>query len=149
MIDVLTNSFLQNPVPLQLTLNYCSHACSFCFANVNNPQRKADLKGILSILKNHRNRTDIVSYYLKEKYPILISNNIDPFSKNNYKLTEQIVDILLDLESNYLPMEKECIYHAWDKAIEAHDKRGHNISRSSCDVDDYYEETYNTESDGL
>lgn len=58
-------------------------------------------------------------------------------------------DILLDLESNYLPMEKECIYHAWDKAIEAHDKRGHNISRSSCDVDDYYEETYNTETDGL
>lgn len=45
-------------------------------------------------------------------------------------------------------MEKEQLYDAWDKAIEAHDKRGHNISRSSCDVDDYYEETYNTETDG-
>lgn len=50
---------------------------------------------------------------------------------------------------NNLPIEKEQIEDAWDKAIEAHDKRGHNISRSSCDVDDYYEETYNTETDGL
>lgn len=98
MIDILTNSFLQNPVPLQLTLNYCSHGCSFCFANLNNPKRKADLKGILSQLKNHRTRNDIVSYYLREKYPILISNNIDPFSKNNYKLTEQIIDVLLDMD---------------------------------------------------
>ena len=97
MIDILTNSFLHNPVPLQLTLNYCSHACSFCFANLNNPQRKADLKSILSILKNHKNRNDIVSYYIKEKYPLLISNNIDPFSKNNYRLTNQIIDVLLDL----------------------------------------------------
>lgn len=97
MIDVLTNSFLSNPVPLQLTLNYCSHGCSYCFANLNNPQRKADLKGILSILKNHKNRTDLVSYYLKEKYPLLISNNIDPFSKNNYELSNQIIDVLLDL----------------------------------------------------
>jgi len=98
MIDVLTNSFLLNPVPLQLTLNYCSHGCAYCFANLNNPKRKADLPGILSQLKNYKNRSDIVSFYLKEKYPLLISNNIDPFSKNNYKLTEQILDVLLDLE---------------------------------------------------
>ena len=98
MIDILTNSFLDNPVPLQLTLNYCSHGCSYCFANLNNPQRKADIKGILSQLKNHNKRNDLVSYYLREKYPLLISNNIDPFSKNNYKLTEQIVDVMLDLD---------------------------------------------------
>lgn len=98
MIDILTNSFLHNPVPLQLTLNRCSHGCSFCFSILNNPKLNADLKKILSILKNHKNRKDIVSYYLKEKYPLLISNNVDPFSKNNYRLTEQIVDILLDLD---------------------------------------------------
>lgn len=97
MIDILTNSLLQNPVPIQLTLNYCSHGCTYCFANLNNPKRKADLKSILSILKNHKNRNDIVSYYMKEKYPVLISNNIDPFSKNNYQLSNQIIDILLDL----------------------------------------------------
>lgn len=98
MLSVLTNSFLDNPVPVQLTLNYCSHGCSYCFANVNNPQRKADLKKILSQLKNFKNRNDLVSYYLREKYPVLISNNIDPFSKNNIHLTKQIVELLTSLD---------------------------------------------------
>lgn len=98
MFTPLTNSFLLNPVPLQLTLNYCSHNCIYCFSNINNPNRKADLKKILSQLKNHKNRNDLTSFYLREKYPVLISNNIDPFSKNNYQIVDQIVDILLDYD---------------------------------------------------
>ncbi len=31
----------------------------------------------------------------------------------------------------------------WDKAIEAHENRGHNIERSWCDFDVYYKETFN------
>lgn len=98
MISPLTNSFLLNPVPLQLTLNYCSHNCFYCFANLNNPKRKADLKKILSVLKNHKNRSDLVSFFLQEKYPVLISNNVDPFSKNNHTITNQILDILISLD---------------------------------------------------
>ncbi|MGX9985862.1 hypothetical protein [Soonwooa purpurea] len=50
------------------------------------------------MLKNHKNRNDITSFFLKEKYPILISNNVDPFSKNNHELTNQILDVLVDLD---------------------------------------------------
>ncbi|WP_395765217.1 hypothetical protein [Elizabethkingia anophelis] len=97
MITPLTNSFLTNPVPLQLSLHLCSHGCMYCFSILNNPKRKADIKKILSVLKNHKTRNDITCFFLREKYPVLISNNVDPFSKNNHELTNQILDVLIDL----------------------------------------------------
>ena len=30
-----------SPAPLEMTLNHCSHACAYCFANLNDPQRRA------------------------------------------------------------------------------------------------------------
>jgi DNA repair photolyase len=98
LIDVLTNSFLENPVPIQFTGNYCSHNCSYCFANINNPKRKLDIKVVLSQLKNYKKRNDLVSYYMREKYPILISNNIDPFSKSNQPFVNDLILQLKDLE---------------------------------------------------
>ena len=99
MIDVLTNGLLSVPYATALSLNYCSHDCSYCYANVNNPFRKADVNGIMSQLKNYKHReNDLVSYYLREKYPVLISSNVDPFAKSNYRLFEQISDFLLSEE---------------------------------------------------
>lgn len=96
MIDILTNSLLKIPVPLNLNLDYCSHKCRYCFANLNSPKRKADLAGILSQLKNYKKRNDLISYYLRNKYPVNISNNIDPFSKSNYVNFNTIGEYLLD-----------------------------------------------------
>lgn len=102
MIDVLTNGFLTNPIPLNLNLNYCSHNCAYCFANLNSPKRKADLSSILSSLRNYKTRNDLVSYYLREKYHVIISNNIDPFSRSNYSLFESIGNFFLQEE---IPMQ--------------------------------------------
>ncbi len=98
MFSPLTNNFLINPVPVQLTMNLCSHMCTYCFSILNDPKRKADLKRILSQLKNHKTRGDITSYFLREKYPVLISNNVDPFSNNNTELTRQITEILTEYD---------------------------------------------------
>lgn len=92
MIDILTNSFLENPVPLNINLNYCSHGCSYCFANLNSPNRKAKLKEILSQIKNYKKRNDLVSFYMREKYPIVISNNIDPFSNSNTEIAAKLIE---------------------------------------------------------
>ena len=97
MIGILSNSFLKNPIPIQLTLNYCSHECSYCFANLNNPKRRANIKATITQLKNFEKKKDIQSFYLREKYPVLISNNYDPFSKNNYKQTLEVIKILKGL----------------------------------------------------
>lgn len=97
MIDILTNAFLNNPVPIQFTGNYCSHNCTYCFANVNNPKRKLDVAKVVSQLRNYKNRDDLVSHYMRDKYPILISNNIDPFSKSNQPFVNDLILQLKDL----------------------------------------------------
>ena len=98
MIDVLTNGFLNNPVPIQFTGNYCSHGCVYCFSNINNPKRRLDVKAVLSQIKNHHKRNDLQSFFLREKYPVLISNNIDPFSKSNQPFVNDLILSLNDLE---------------------------------------------------
>ncbi len=97
MIDILTNGLLSSPVPIQFTGNYCSHNCSYCFANINNPKRKLDIKAVTSQLKNYQNRNDLPSYFLREKYPLLISNNIDPFSKSNQPFVNDLIYQLQDI----------------------------------------------------
>ncbi len=46
------------------------------------------------------------------------------------------------LQEQAKEMHKEEHGKTWDKAIEAHENRGHNIARSWCDFDEYYEETF-------
>jgi DNA repair photolyase len=98
MIDILTNALLLSPIPLQYTGNYCSHKCTYCFANINNPKRKTDIAKLNSLLKGYKNRSDITSYFMREKYPIIISNNIDPFSASNQPFVNNLIDTLSELE---------------------------------------------------
>jgi hypothetical protein len=42
-------------------------------------------------------------------------------------------------------MEKQQHGETWDKAIKAHDNRGHVHARSIVDFDEYYNETYKTQ----
>lgn len=98
MIDVLTNGFLFNPIPIQFTGNYCSHGCTYCFANINNPKRKLDVKAVTSQLRNYKSRNDLPSFYMREKYPMLLSNNIDPFSKSNQPFCNDLIRTLTEAE---------------------------------------------------
>jgi DNA repair photolyase len=97
MIDILTNGLLSSPVPIQYTGNYCSHNCSYCFANINNPSRKLDISKLTSQLKNYQKRNDLPSHFLREGYPLLISNNIDPFSKSNQPFVNELIFTLKDM----------------------------------------------------
>jgi len=97
MIDILTNGLLTSPVPIQFTGNYCSHNCTYCFANINNPKRKLDVKAVTSQLRNYKKRNDLPSYFLREKYPLIISNNIDPFSKSNQPFVNDLIFQLQDI----------------------------------------------------
>jgi hypothetical protein len=65
-------------------------------------------------------------------------------------LIENLKAIYPDIEDYKLTiglskdMEKEQHGDTWDKAIQAHEDRGHVFARSSCDFDDHYNETYGT-----
>lgn len=105
MIYPYVGDWLISPVPLQLSFNFCSHKCSYCFANLNNPNREFDVKGYQDQIKGLYNqddkerytRNDLQSILLREKYPVLISNLVDPFATSNYQYSIPIMEQLTQM----------------------------------------------------
>ena len=101
MISLFTGAFLSSPRPLELSFNYCSHSCAFCFANLNEPSRTVDIKKIMGQLQRYLDSPTLVSHLLREKYPIFVSNRVDPFAKSNYKQAVPVLRTLTELELPY------------------------------------------------
>lgn len=101
MLTNYAGEFLVSPVPLELSMNYCSHKCAYCFANLNNPERAFDFDGFVRHIKNYKTRNDLTSYFLQNKYPVLISNKVDPFAQTNYRQTIAVLEIL---KANEIPV---------------------------------------------
>lgn len=97
MIYPYVGDFLISPVPTQLSFNYCSHKCSYCFANLNNPSRTFDLKQYQEQIKGIYTRNDLQSTLLKQKYPVLISNLVDPFAISNYQISVPVIEQLTNM----------------------------------------------------
>lgn len=97
MIELYTGDFLVSPIPLQLSLNWCSHACSFCFANANRPGRRVDTKKLQSQIRNFPNQNNLVAHLLKTGHPVLISNLVDPFATSNYQIAVPVIEQLTAL----------------------------------------------------
>jgi hypothetical protein len=62
--------------------------------------------------------------------------------KDQIPLSKEHLEMIESYAKKAKEMEKVEHGITWDKAIDAHEKRGHNLSRSICDFDDYYNETY-------
>lgn len=76
-----------------MSFNYCSHKCGYCFANLAKPGRFADVKATMSLLQNFRERESLAATFLKEGYPILCSNRVDPFATSNYRQSVPILEL--------------------------------------------------------
>jgi DNA repair photolyase len=97
-IRVYFGEFLVSAAPTELSGNWCSHACAYCFSNAANPQRQLDLKNVLALLRNSHERKGLDAILLTEKYPVVVSNHVDPFSKSNAKPMLEIMRLMSDLE---------------------------------------------------
>jgi DNA repair photolyase len=86
--------FLVSPVPLELDMNYCSHLCGYCFANLNRRDRKINLTQITNLLNGFEERETLEAKLLKERYPVMISNHVDPFAASNYQQTIPLLELL-------------------------------------------------------
>lgn len=51
--------FMVSPCPLELSFNYCSHGCVFCFANLNKPLRNFDAKAPARLIADYMNRSTL------------------------------------------------------------------------------------------
>ena len=97
MLDVYYGEFLTNPVPLELSFNWCSHGCSYCFANLNKPDRDTHIKDVMQLLTGMKRRKGIDALLLRESYPVLISNRTDAFALSNYKQALPVMQTLADM----------------------------------------------------
>lgn len=97
MLEPYWGEFLISPIPLELSLHYCSHKCAYCFANLNDPKRKGDVQAIMRLLTDFQNRDTLTARLLQEKYPVCISNRTDPFATANYRQTLPILEMLTAL----------------------------------------------------
>lgn len=94
MIQPFYGEFLVQPFPLHLGMNYCTHKCAYCFANLNRPGRRADVSGIVAQVNAIGRSENLVSRLLSEGYPVLIANNSDPFAQGNRHLTLPLLNLL-------------------------------------------------------
>ena len=95
MITPYSGEFLISPIALEMSMNYCSHSCAYCFANLNKPDRAFDFDAFVKQIRGIETRKDLTSYFLKNKYPILLSNKVDPFATSNRYQTLSVTEILL------------------------------------------------------
>lgn len=83
-LRLYTGEYLISPVPLHFGMNWCTHHCFYCFANLNNPHRRADNNDLGRIAKWYRaGRGPIEYWYLSHGHPMLVANDADPFAKSN------------------------------------------------------------------
>lgn len=94
---VYHGEFLVSPCPVELSFNYCSHKCSYCFANLNKRGRWADSAASLRLLADLDNRKTLLAHLLRERYPVLVSNRTDPFAASNWRVSLPILRVLADM----------------------------------------------------
>jgi len=101
MLDPYWGEFLVSPYPLELSLNSCSHGCSYCFANLNDTLDTEDPIRTLRLLADYPNRKTLAARLLQDGYPVLVSNRMDPFSRSN---CQQIIPILRIMTEAGIPV---------------------------------------------
>ncbi len=100
LLKTYWGGFLHNScLPLELTLNLCSHRCAYCFANLNSPNRKVedeDLDATLNLLQDFRNRNSYEAWLLQQGYGVVFSNKTDPFAVSNERadLSLRLIELM-------------------------------------------------------
>jgi hypothetical protein len=92
-ICAYSGEFLISPAGLELSMNWCGHDCSYCFANLNKPNRRADLASIMGLLANFRSRQTREARLMQAGVPLLVSNHVDVFAGTNAEQFEPIWEV--------------------------------------------------------
>lgn len=100
MIRPYTGEYMVSPVPVHVGFNYCSHACMYCFANLNQPDRAVDMASINRVARglcSEKQNRDITQNLLRRGFPVLMSNDSDPFAASCNEAFRQTHQAFSDL----------------------------------------------------
>lgn len=97
-LRLYTGEYLKSPVPVHFGLNWCTHSCFYCFANLNKPGRRADNNDMTKMAKWFaRDKGPIEYWYLKNGHPLLVANDSDPLARSNADSFDTLRDLCTDL----------------------------------------------------
>lgn len=96
-IRAYAGEFLTSPAGLELSMNWCGHACTYCFANLFKPDRRADIRSVVGLLSEYRQRRSREARLLQAGVPMLVSNHVDPFAGTNAVQFEPIWEMCVEL----------------------------------------------------
>jgi hypothetical protein len=96
-IRTYAGEFLLHPAGLELSMNWCGHACSYCFSNAMKPNRRADFRSVVGLLSAYRQRKSREARLLQAGVPMLVSNHVDPFAGTNAAQFEPIWELCVEL----------------------------------------------------
>jgi len=94
MITPFWGEFGLISTPMDLSHNYCSTKCAYCFANLNNPNRTAKTKEFANQIKNYKKNKNFTALMMQNKMLVNISNRTDPFALSNYKVAIPQMELL-------------------------------------------------------
>ena len=95
-----TGEYLVSPVALHMGLNWCTHACWYCYANANRPGRRADYSGVqqfLGKIARKKPGRDIAAHLALQGHAILASNDSDPFAASNGAQNLELMHAMMDM----------------------------------------------------
>lgn len=95
MIQLFSAEYMMHPVGLEMSQNACGHNCFYCFATLKNSKRKFDSKKFANQMNKLNNSKTFLANKIKQNYPVVFSNNTDPFASNNEDITREILPILI------------------------------------------------------
>jgi DNA repair photolyase len=97
-ITTYWGELLVSPMPLEISGNWCSHNCYYCFANLNKPDRTFDSKATLRLLGSYYERESLEARLLRDGYGVVVSNKVDPFATSNFQQLLPIMEIMTELD---------------------------------------------------
>lgn len=96
-LGVFWGEFLVSPVPAEASFNRCDWGCVYCFPNLNVPHRKTGIREMMKLLATYHERDTLAAWLLRERYPVCISNRVDPLASNNVGQALPVISILTRL----------------------------------------------------
>lgn len=96
MITLFAGEFMLVPEALDVSHNWCSHNCGYCFANLNKPDRRIDPQKLFNQITNFRHQKNEVAMMLQHDMVVTASNKTDPFAKTNEQISLPMFELFED-----------------------------------------------------
>lgn len=94
--------WMVSAIPVEMSFNWCTYQCRYCFANLNSPHRRADIKAITRFLSEYPQRKTLEARLYQQGYATCVSNLVDMFAPSNYQEALPVIRLMNDLG---LPMQ--------------------------------------------